>query len=66
MQEDIYKEVYFGQYCKKCVNFDKMEDEQPCRDCLNEPVNLYSHKPVNWEPSKGNEDYVAPIEKEES
>lgn len=40
------KEVYFGQYCSKCINKDKKEDEDPCYDCLSEPVNTNSHKPV--------------------
>lgn len=47
--EDIYKEVYFGEYCSKCSHFDEPDYEDTCHDCLNEPVNLYSHKPVNWE-----------------
>lgn len=25
------------------------ENEEPCFECLNEPENLHSHKPVNWE-----------------
>ena len=44
-----YKEVYFMQYCKTCKH-DKLEDnEYPCSECLDEPVNLHSHKPVKWE-----------------
>lgn len=58
--EDTYKEVYFDQYCKTCKHLSKKEEEEPCAECLNEPVNLYSHKPVNWEANEGYEDYVAP------
>ena len=47
--EDSYKEVYFGQYCRTCIHFELGEDEDPCHDCLNNSVNVYSHKPVNWE-----------------
>lgn len=43
------KEVYFHQYCKTCEHFDKMEEEEPCDDCLAEPVNTDSHRPVRWE-----------------
>ena len=43
------KEVYFGVYCKTCKHKDKKEDEDPCWDCLAEPKNTYSHKPVYWE-----------------
>lgn len=47
--EESYKEVYFGEYCKSCKHEKLTESEQPCYDCLNEPVNLYSHKPVKYE-----------------
>lgn len=46
--EDSYKEVYFHEYCKKCVHEKLKEDEDPCYDCLNEPMNVYSHKPVKF------------------
>lgn len=47
--EDTYKEVYFNEYCKTCKHEKLSEQDDPCFECLNEPVNLYSHKPVNWE-----------------
>lgn len=47
--EDTYKEVYFNEYCKTCEHEKLSEQDDPCFECLNEPVNLYSHKPVNWE-----------------
>lgn len=47
--EDIYKEVHFNHYCMTCKHQNLPETEDPCFDCLNEPVNLYSHKPVKWE-----------------
>lgn len=46
---DGMKEVYFDQYCQTCKSFDLKEDEEPCCDCLSEPVNQYSHKPVKYE-----------------
>lgn len=45
MDEGI-KEVYFYKYCKTCQYRDNKEDEEPCDECLNEPSNTYSHKPV--------------------
>lgn len=45
---DSYKEVYFDQYCHTCVHCDKPGYEDPCDDCLSEPVNVYSHKPVKY------------------
>lgn len=47
--DDSYKEVYFGEYCKTCMHCDKAETDDPCDDCLSEPVNVYSHKPVKYE-----------------
>lgn len=45
--EESYKEVYFGEYCKSCKYEKLAEDKDPCHECLNNPVNVYSHKPVN-------------------
>lgn len=47
MQYD-YKEVYFDQYCKTCKHKDVDEVKDPCNECLGEPCNLHSHKPVNY------------------
>lgn len=47
--EEGYKEVYFGQYCTTCKHEKKAETDDPCDDCLENPVNVYSHKPVRWE-----------------
>lgn len=46
--EDIYKEVYFDQYCKTCEHKDEKETDETCNECLTNQVNLYSHKPVNY------------------
>lgn len=48
MPEYIYKEVYFHQYCKQCEYRDLDETESPCFECLEDPVNAYSHKPVKF------------------
>lgn len=47
--EAIYKEVYYGDYCPTCEHRDKKENEEPCYECLDNPTNLYSHKPVKYE-----------------
>lgn len=40
------KEVRYDIYCEKCKYF-KLEDwEDPCNDCLNQPWNVYSRKPI--------------------
>lgn len=52
MPELIDKEVYFGQYCSSCVHKDLKEEEDPCADCLDYPVNANSHKPIHYEKRK--------------
>ena len=46
--DEAYKEVYFDQYCHTCIHFDKPSCEDPCDECLSEPVNVYSHKPTKY------------------
>lgn len=41
--------VYFGRYCKSCKHEKLEENEPPCDECLEHPVNLNSHKPINYE-----------------
>lgn len=43
------KEVYFDQYCKSCKYHGLEESKDPCNDCLAEPSNTNSHKPMNYE-----------------
>ena len=43
------KEVYFDQYCKTCKNVNSKATDEPCNNCLSNPMNNNSHKPVNWE-----------------
>ena len=46
--EYALKEVYFDNFCAQCVHKDNKENEPPCDECLEEPVNEYSHKPVKF------------------
>ena len=47
--ENKTKIVDFHKYCKKCKHRDKHESEDPCWDCLDQPVNEDSHKPIYFE-----------------
>lgn len=49
MNGEGYKEVYFHEYCKTCVNGDCSNVDEPCNECLDNPLNLYTHKPVKYE-----------------
>lgn len=50
--EYIDKEVDFHTYCEICKHKATSEDADPCHDCLNNPTNAYSHKPVYFEEDK--------------
>lgn len=43
------KEVYFGKYCRKCKHWEEEDWKDTCHECLSNPINMYSHKPVNFE-----------------
>lgn len=42
------KIVDFHEYCPECKYYDRSERDDPCFDCLDEPVNVYSHRPVHF------------------
>ena len=46
--DERYREVRFDAYCEKCKYKDKSEEESPCDVCLDNPLNLYSEKPINF------------------
>ena len=50
------KEVYFNEYCPKCKNYEKSESDDPCWDCLDEPFNVDSHKPLFFDAKEGAHD----------
>lgn len=47
--DNNYQEVYFDKYCKTCKYKELKDADDPCFQCLDEPINLYSHKPVKYE-----------------
>jgi hypothetical protein len=49
MDSQCYKEVYFHQYCKTCQHQQVKEKEEPCDECMSEPINLNTHRPVKYE-----------------
>ena len=44
-----YKEVYYDKYCETCKYADVDDAKDPCNECLGEPTNLHSHKPIKYE-----------------
>lgn len=47
--EVVEKIVEFEKYCLNCKHEALSESEDPCFECLANPVNAYSHKPVKFE-----------------
>ena len=56
--------VEFDKYCKTCKFREKKKKkgEEPCNECLNNPINQDSRKPVNY---KEDSDEIERLEKEE-
>lgn len=46
------KIVEFEKWCNKCKYEDISELDDPCFDCISEPVNEDSRKPVKFEEKK--------------
>lgn len=44
------KIVRFDLYCKKCKHYESKESDpkSPCWECLDEPSNTDSRKPINF------------------
>ena len=51
VSEDELHEVNYAKYCAKCKYSSYPDYSDECNDCLYEPMNAYSRKPVNFEPA---------------
>lgn len=40
------------EWCNECIHKDKAETESPCDECLNEPANEDSVRPVKFKAKK--------------
>ena len=45
-RKKMEKIVKFDEYCNRCAHKDVKETEDPCNECLNNPGNEDSHRPV--------------------
>lgn len=52
MNNADYKNVNFHEYCWRCEHYDKDENQSPCFECLEDPVNSHSKEPINFEERK--------------
>lgn len=48
MNSNREKFVNFRLYCPKCAHYAVPQDQEPCNECLEYPVNVESEKPVNY------------------
>lgn len=48
MNDENLQEVYYDRYCKTCKHKKLPEEADPCDECLSNPVNYATHKPMNW------------------
>ena len=48
------KEVYYHEYCPRCIYLEKEENEPPCDECLSRSTEWGSHKPIKFK-ERGNE-----------
>lgn len=46
------KEVRFDLYCKTCKYCDTPGTEDPCNECLEDPFNYETEKPMRWKEKK--------------
>lgn len=46
--ENQYKIVDFKKYCETCKYKEMKEVKDPCNECLDNPVNENSEKPVKY------------------
>ena len=52
MMENNQKEAWFWMYCKHCKYAKTPESEDPCDECLTNPVAYNSRKPINFKENK--------------
>lgn len=49
MNDNNLVEVDFNTHCPTCKYADLDEVKDPCNECLSEPANEGSTKPIKWE-----------------
>lgn len=54
--DSMLHEVNFQEWCPKCEHYKLEESKDPCHDCLNEPVNDDSRKPVMFKAADKGDD----------
>ena len=55
MESNHYMFVDFTM-CKTCRHYKQNENGESCCECLDQPFNLNTKRPINWEEIKRNEE----------
>lgn len=55
---DWMREVDYATYCPKCKNFNVLETDEPCNECLTECAREGSKKPVKFEEKRENNKFL--------
>lgn len=50
--DEGYMEVDFATYCKKCRHSSAKDTDEPCNECLEYPMRLYSTVPEKFEENR--------------
>lgn len=45
---EIIEKIVDFEYCKTCEHKETKDFLDPCHECLNNPVNINSQRPVNY------------------
>lgn len=52
---EIIDKIVDFTYCKTCKHMDCKDYLDPCHECLNNPTNVNSQRPVNYEEKEEDE-----------
>lgn len=61
--EIIDRLVEFGEYCSTCKYEKTEEKDEPCCECLDNPTNIHTNKPIKWVEGKKKKTQVEKDEK---
>lgn len=45
---EIIDKIVNFEFCKTCVHSDEKECDEPCHECLDNPVNQHTTKPLKY------------------
>ena len=52
MTKGFKKLVEYEGKCQTCEHRDVLPDEEPCDECISNPVRDVSHTPINYKPKE--------------